>query len=187
MNNLLFAAFELPEWLTFGTAISGLISVVGLITAIIKLRSSRTSADAQFGNLATQLSDNCKLLKTVDGFLSGLDKTILTMQSTIATAIDTLQAQGNAINHLAAFVFECFSLSNLSDDNKLKLKILYDKLFYKTDIAIIDELKAEKQELDNIVLAKDKMITELTNKLDNANKQLTNTQTAIRKQRRVSS
>lgn len=187
-TNLLisFAEFQLPEWLTFGNAVSALISLIGLITAFIKLKSVQKSNSITFSNISKILEDNIKLLKGATTIVDNIQTSVLHISDVLDKVILAVEKQQTSNNNLAAFIFECFSLSNLSDENKLRLKVLYDQLFYKTDVAIIEELKTAKFEADTALLEKDKIITELKAKLGSATEKLNTVQSAVRKSRRVS-
>lgn len=188
MNLLVgFEQFQLPEWLTFGNAVSALISLVGLITAFIKLSSAQKSNKSTFGNLAKLLEDNIKAINGIQTVVNNIDTVATGISKAVDSVIVAISEQQQSNNNLAAFVFECFNLSNLSNENKLKLKVLYDQLFYKTDAAIIDDLKQAKADVDKLLLEKDKYVLELEGKLKNATEKLNTVQSAIRKSRRVSS
>ena len=188
MNLLIsFAQFQLPEWLTFGNAVSALISLIGLITAFIKLNGAQKSNKTTFGNLASLLQRNIELLKGIDATVESVNTVLLNTSNAITSVISAVSTQQQTANNLAAFVFECFNVSNLSDENKLKLKILYDQLFYKTDATVIDELKKAKTDVDKLLAEKDKYVLELETKLKDTTNKLSAVQSAVRKSRRVSS
>lgn len=186
MNLLLFANFKLPEWLTFSTAITSLITILGLITAIIKLRNSKASTEGYLRKFSDRLTSSLELMSRLDETGKQIHTVIVTVSTAVDKVITAVETITTSVNNVAAFVFECFNTSNLSAENKLKLKVLFDRLFYKTDAAIIDELKAAKADADAVLLEKDTEITKLNEKIGTLVMQLNNAQTAVRKTRRIS-
>lgn len=167
MINLLtsIAGFELPEWLTLSSLGTGIVSVVGVICALLKLDTAKkTNNTNSIANLAA-LNTISDKLTVASNFAAKLEN--LTMQFTagISEVSAMVKAQEDNNAKLVSFIVTAFSLSNLSAENKQKLMLEADKLFCNNSGDLIAKLESEKQKLLDEV-------SQYKTELDNASKQV---------------
>lgn len=188
MNMLLaatFGEFQLPEWLTFGTAITAVLNAVGFVVACMKLRASgkenNLRTTTQIGLLTTmseKLSDTKKLSAIVSGTLEKTEEALVEMQK-------LQEAQKKFNLSVATYIMECFQASNLSDDKKLQLKVKYDQLFYDSNYDIIEVLKAEKLAAEEKLAQNEKDIADLQEQVEIEKRKLESVQNNVKKSRRI--
>lgn len=180
--NLPTWANEAIAWITTG---SNIITVIGIIVAIIKLKTSSNEAKATtmaqinlLEVMTSKLSDTKDLSANVGAVLSRVTDALAYFEK----AIDA-QKQSNA--NLANFVMECFNKSNLTDEAKADLKIIADKIFYDDNNSLIDALKQAKLEAEREVIESKKKVEELETELAVKKEKLIQAQENIKTNRRV--
>ena len=186
MSNLLIT---MPSWLNitidWTLVCTVIINLIGIVAALIKLRSAgkqnAANSTAQInvlGMIADKLSDTRTLSENISVIVDVMKEYWSMFESSI-----TIQRESNA--KLAAFIMECFNMSNLSDENKAKLQVMCNKIFYDNNEEIIEALKNGKLALEQALLENKTRIEELEKALADKTEQLAKAQENVKENRRI--
>lgn len=175
-------AQEVVAWSMTG---AGIITLIGIITALVKLRTARKESKAVNSTQVT-------LLETMVGKLSNtkdLAQNVCEMSQKVAESLTyfekALNAQKQSNANLAVFIMECFNKSNLSAKAKTDLKVLADKIFYDDNAAVIDVLKQAKLDADTAAAASAREVEELKTELAKQTEKLAKAQENVKTNRRI--
>lgn len=162
----MFQNFNLFDWLITGGLGLLLTSTITIVVMLIKQKINTKSDILQRKVL------NESTMSTLINLGTDLT-TVVKGMTAMATAVDqllekiTTSAQNNqlGVTNLASFIFECFNISNLSDEKKLKLKTLFEKTFFSDNQQFIDTLKSAKANSDIALAAANKLIATLQDEI----------------------
>lgn len=133
-------------WLSTGSNIASLLAVIAALVKLGGIKSENRSITNMQIDLLNKMVGKLDDTSTLAGNVQSVSEQMAESLSFFENAIST-QKQSNA--NLATFVMECFSRSNLRDEDKADLKILADKIFYDDNTQVIEALKQAKLAADN--------------------------------------
>lgn len=179
------AQWQLPEWLSAGTASAMLGNIITLVVLIIKQRANRILANnlserqiSLLDTMVNKLSDS----KNISNQLDEMNTSIIKLLASLEKGWKD-QEMSNV--NLALFLNECFQLSNLSDENKLTLKVKCEELFYNNNSSVIETLKSLQLTTEQLLMAKKAEVENLKNEVEKGKELLRNHQKPIKKTRRI--
>lgn len=161
--------FDVMDWLATGGIGLILTSVVTILVMLIKQRitsnSDITTRKVLSESTMTQLVGVGTDVKTLLTSASALADNITVLAKSIEPLTDMLNtviaANQRSNTNLAAFVLECFNVSNLSDEKKAGLKTLFDKTFFTDNEQLIETLTTAKNNSDKALIAANTLIEQL--------------------------
>lgn len=161
--------FDVMDWLATGGIGLILTSVVTILVMLIKQRitsnSDITTRKVLSESTMAQLVGVGTDVKTLLTSASALADNITVLAKSIEPLTDILNtviaANQRSNTNLAAFVLECFNVSNLSDEKKAGLKTLFDKTFFTDNEQLIETLTTAKNNSDKALIAANTLIEQL--------------------------
>lgn len=175
----------LPVGITWETIVTVTLAIIAFITALLKLKASNNQIGIRISSLITILTDFASSLSKVANLVDTVN-TVSDQNKTLITNLTSILTEQRENNkNTAKFISECFQESNLSDEKKLRLKVLLDELFYGNNMAIIDELKTAKLETDKQLLQANETISTISKDLAKTKEKLTAVQATTKTSRRI--
>lgn len=173
------------EWITFaGIALTAIASIIATIVG----KNSQKTADGQnktwtgiFSGIIETLG---KIKDSSDASKAITDENSIKLDTFVTSFKQSLADSKIQNAAVASFVLECFKQSNLSDDKKAGLQVLFDQLFYEDKSELITTLQSEKAAADETIKERDAEIAALKTEVENANLKLQNA-VATKKSRRL--
>jgi septal ring factor EnvC (AmiA/AmiB activator) len=178
-------AITLPEGLTWGNIATAVLTLLALITALIKLKTSGNQLGLKLTQITGILADFAKSIASVVTLVNTVE-TVTKQNETLMNELNKVLSEQREHNkNTATFISACFQESNLSDDKKLKLKVLLDELFYGNNMQVIDNLKEQNNEVNKQLIAANNKISEISEALSDTTKKLEKVQATTKKTRRI--
>lgn len=156
--NEIFTNFQLPDWLTVSNVISGVTTVILFIVALIRLRAAAKESKAANESVTAILLKLVQDMSDVKAEMSGIKSANEIFNANSQDLLKTADEQVRVSLNLAEFVSTCFSVANLSNDNKVMLKTIYDRLFHKNSELIASLTQGNDELTQELVKAKDELL-----------------------------
>jgi hypothetical protein len=177
---------NLSDYLSLGTLCSVLLTIVAFITALIKLKAAKKNSDISSTTQIDLLSTMTDKLGTYSDTITLIQDLLTKVENMASSTAETLDDAYENNMKLANFVLECFNCSNLSDENKAKLQLLYSQLYYKDNTKLTENLKASKDAAEQLLTEKADEIEKLKATLAETSAKLEAIQSTVKKSRRIS-
>lgn len=182
-----FQNLSATELFATGSLGGSLIAAVAAIICAMINKNSSTSiskkSDATIGAIGT-LSDTLLNSKATFDEVFAISTAIGVKLDDMLQIFKAGQENTRETNMaIAAFVLECFNQSNLSDDKKAKLQLLYDQMFYTDKTDLVTKLHADKTAAENAYAEQVEKNKQLENELADIRAQLANAKPTKRTRR----
>lgn len=178
--------FELPEWLSLGSLFSSVITLIGLMAAIIKLNAAKKQNQNTTANLLNLLTNIVKEISDFSQTIVAIQTVISKFESALVDIKLSITNQQTSNMNVATFVNDAFSMSNLSAENKAKLQAEFHKLFDNIDGGYQEKLILAKETAEKHLNEKVEELQKLQELLTATQFKLEQAQTKISKSRRIS-
>lgn len=163
-------------------------AVAAVICALINRRGTKrveSKSDATIetiNNMSTHLMAGEKKNSDMIGVLADASTKIDTALEAFSKGLADSHQQNLSI---AAFVLECFNQSNLSDEKKATLQLLFDQMFYENKAELVNKLHADKTGLEADLAKQIELNQAILKELEDTKTQLANATATTKKSRRI--
>lgn len=184
-----FSVFTTSEWFATGTFGGSIIAAVSaIVCAMISKGGNKKSAEqntALTGILTKVLDKTSEVKKLTSEVTNQANVVVETMTGAVEAFVKGL-ADNQAQNlNVAAFILECFNQSNLSDEKKAKLQVLFDQMFCTDNEALVAQLTEAKMAAETALAEQVEANKALEAECDDLRNQIANATNVPRKSRRV--
>lgn len=167
---------------------SAAAAVTAVITAVGNKRGQNISS-AQNRALTDMSGVIVDKLVDVGEISKAVQESCVQVVSNVGEALEAFKT-GLKENHeqnlaVAAFILECFNQSNLSDEKKSKLQLLFDQMFYTDKTELITKLQDAKVAAEAALSESAEANEALKAEIADLKTQLANATTTTKKSRRI--